>query len=422
MKQYRYLAQILVLTILAFFLATCDNTPIFYTLEKAYQTSDDRGLEDNIGVQKIVYTKGASTERYFVLAQSIFQRDGGDTANWQDVTPPASGALCGALEYFPGAAQDADLITRPVIAWFYNTSDGSSLGLYKRDPAASRSDPSSWRKINDGDVSDSSVQVNFIKNVDGNLLVSTSVESADTHNLYYSADASDGSFTGHACFGTDLDERIQDIAFDTTDSDYWVITEPGDSGADQPRYLYQDTDGDLSTQNFSDVSAGGPPFWENGSNDPVGTLYTPSNLYYSSTATKLYLSGRQGRIFFRPSGGAWSTWVDPRMTVEISNEDTTVMFTGFAETGKNTEIFVGSIRCGYFYFSSTLAALDASEVNEATASGLYDYFPNDLINGAILSFLAPTDAENADTMFLCTSGAGLWRGDWDGIKWVWRQE
>ena len=44
MKQYRYGTQILVLTILSFFLITCDNTPIFFTLEKAYKTSNDRGI------------------------------------------------------------------------------------------------------------------------------------------------------------------------------------------------------------------------------------------------------------------------------------------------------------------------------------------------------------------------------------------
>jgi hypothetical protein len=421
MKLYRYLTRILILTILTVFLATCDNTPIFYTLEKAYQTSDDRGLEDDITVQKIVWT--GTGARYFVLAQSIFQRDGGATANWHKVTSPTGRALCGALEYFPGAAQDADLVTRPVIAWFYKTSDGSSLGLYKRDPAASRSDPSSWRKIIDGNVSDSSVQVNFVKEVNGNILVSTSVDNSGTyaHNLYYSSDASDGSFT--ACFGTDLSEQVLDVAYvPAPDDDYWVITIPGDSGTDQPRYLYQNTDGDLSTQNFSDVSAAGPPFWKNGSNDPVGTRYTPSNLYYAPTAAKLYLSGKHGRIFVRPLGGSWSSWTNPRLTEEKKNNDYTVMFTGFAETGHNNEIFVGSEQFGYFYFSSILTAFSASDLHRASESPLYDYFPNDLINAAVLNFLAPADAENTDTLFICTAGAGLWRGEWDGIKWVWKQE
>ena len=408
MKSFKYL-----LLIPLIFLA-CTDTPIFYTLEKAYQTSDDRGLEDTAVVEKIVYT-GA---KYFVLAQSVYQRNPGTSANWQRVSPPAGGALCGALEYFSGAAPPAT-----IIAWFYNTTDGSSLGLYKRDPAASPSAPGSWTKVNDADVSDGSVRVNFIKEVNGNILVSTSLYSSGTytHNLYYSTDASDGSFD--ACFGSALNETVLDIAYDEADADYWVITVPGDSGASQPRYLYRDTDGDLSNQNFSDESAAGPAFWKNGSNDPVGTLYTPHSLHYAPAPTsKLYLSGRHGRIFVRPSGGSWSTWTDPRMTVEVSNNDYTVMFTEFAETGQNNEIFVGSSQFGYFYFSSALTAFSASDLNASTASGLYDYFPNELYNGAILGFLAPAEAENADTIFACTSGAGLWRGDWDGSKWMWKQE
>jgi hypothetical protein len=52
---------------------------------------------------------------------------------------------------------------------------------------------------------------------------------------------------------------------------------------------------------------------------------------------------------------------------------------------------------------------------------LYDYFPIELVNGAVLSFLAATE-DPGNLIFACTAGAGLWRGDWDGIKWVWRQE
>jgi hypothetical protein len=215
-----------------------------------------------------------------------------------------SGALCGALEYFSGTGE--------IIAWFYDTDDGRGLGLYKRDPAASRSDPSSWTKINDGDVSDSGVRVNFIKEVNGEIVAATSVYDSGsgtyTNNLYYSNDGSAGDGTFDACFGTDLDEMVLDIAYDDEPADehYWVITAPGDSGVDQPRYLYQDGDGNLGTQDFSDVSAAGPPFWKNGSSDPTGTLYTPSSLYYA--AGNLYLAGRQGRIFVRPSAtDTWST-------------------------------------------------------------------------------------------------------------------
>jgi hypothetical protein len=407
MKSFKYLLFI------SLILFSCSDTPIFYTLEKAYRTADDRGLEDTAVVEKIVYADTlAPVDNYFLLAQSVFQRAEGTTANWQSVTPPVSKALCGALEYFS--------VTGEIIAWFYDTDDGSSLGLYKRDPAASPSVPSSWTKINDANVSVSGVRVNFLKEVNGNILVSTSVYSSGTytHNLYYSTDASDSSFA--ACFGTDLNEMVLDIAYDPADTDYWVITIPGDSGLDQPRYLYQDTDGDPLPQNFSDVSAAGPAFWKNGSNDPVpGTLYTPSSLYYA--AGNLYLSGRHGRIFVRPSAGSWSTWTDPRMTVEVKNDDFTVMFTGLVETGQPNEIFVGSTQYGYYYFSSALTALSASDLNTATASGLYEYFPNELDKGAIQNFLATTE-DPGNLMFICTSGAGLWRGDWDGSKWVWRQE
>ena len=46
MKALEYIFAILVLASLILFLPACTDTPIFYTLEKAYSTSDDRGIDD----------------------------------------------------------------------------------------------------------------------------------------------------------------------------------------------------------------------------------------------------------------------------------------------------------------------------------------------------------------------------------------
>jgi hypothetical protein len=274
------------------------------------------------------------------------------------------------------------------------------------------------------------VRVNFVKEVNSDLLVSTSIYDSGaqtyTHNLYYSDQGADSTFV--ACFGTDLAEMVVDIEYEQSATDYWVITTPGDSGTDQPRYLYQDTDGDLSTQNFSDVSASGPAFWENGSDDPGGTLYMPHSLYYSSGLGNLYLSGWHGRIFIH-SGGSWSTWpavsgAPDRTTVEVGNDDTTVQFTAFVDPNKNNQLFVGSSQFGYFYFSDALDGTSSLSPGDLVrGSTPYEYFPSEVRNGAIRSFLIDTE-DPANMIFACTAGDGLWRGEWDTVAslWIWKQE
>ena len=44
MKAFKFFSGILYLAMLSVFLLACTDTPIFYTLEKAYAIGDDRGL------------------------------------------------------------------------------------------------------------------------------------------------------------------------------------------------------------------------------------------------------------------------------------------------------------------------------------------------------------------------------------------
>jgi len=411
MKSYRYLHGILILSLLCIVLVACDNTAIFYTLEKAYKTSDDRGLDDTASVLKIVYTGAGG--KYFINAQSVYQRDPGTTANWQLVTPPASGALCGGLEYFDG----------DIVAWFYNSSDRKPVGLYSRDPSSAPGDP--WTEITDdswptdNDWPDLRFSIHFVKAAGTELFVSTAVYHADEsdpdyketfYNLYYAS-----SITGiddfYPCFGTDLDSTILDVEWDG--SDYWLITNPDASGV----YLYQNTvSGDPS--DFSDFGAGSPDFSYN-SDDPQGTLYTPHSLYFASG--RLYLSGWHGRIYFH-DGLNWSTWDGDPETVTVNKRDYTVQFRGFVESVPSGQIFVGSSEYGYYSFSDSLPGpVSAADLTRQPAQSLYEYPPIELVNGAITSFLLNTD-EDPDVLFACTAGAGLWRGDWDTTKWVWVQE
>jgi hypothetical protein len=427
MKQYRYGTQILVLTILSFFLITCDDIPIFFTLEKAYKTSNDRGLEDTIGFEKIVWT-GAE---YFIHGQSVYKRDPGTSSTWHYVPPPASGAVCGGLEYFD----------TQIFAWFYNSVDQKPVGLYSRVPADPATDP--WTgPITDpewpiGSWPDDQFRVHFVKAVGTQLFVSTSVydNSADTttYNLYYSPDGTSDSFT--ASGGISTDNQILDVEYDL--SSYWLITTPGVAGADNPTYLYEDTT-PAAPDSFADRSQdpGVPAFWENGSDDPSGILYTADSLYYAPNADKLYLSGWHGRIFIHDAG-AWSDWAiladadkTDRKTVKVGNKVKTVEFTAFVENPNANQIFVGSLQYGFFYFASdTLDHTSTLIPSDIVAGDVgYKYFPGELDDGGIRNFLVDTE-DPGNIMFVCTAGAGLWRGDWgkeepsDVVeKWIWYQE
>ena len=419
MKQYGNIVRILILTSLSFFLITCDNTPIFFSLEKAYQTSDDRGLEDDIGIEKMVWT-GAE---YFVHGQSVYKREPGTSSTWQYVPPPAGGAACGGLEYFNAL----------IFAWFYDSEDQQPIGLYSRDPGVSASDP--WTgPITDpdwdvpiGNWPDDQFRVNFVKAAGTELFVSTSVydDSAGTtaYTLYYSPDGTGGSFT--ASGGIGADNQIVDVESDG--SSYWAITTPGISVGDNPTYLYEDLGGVPDAFLDRSQDAGVPAFWKDGSDDPTGTSYTPDSLYYAATAAKLYLSGWHGRLFIHDVGG-WSDWdvitdQTDRKTVEVGNDDRTVEFTAFGENPNASRIFVGSLRYGFFYFASdTLDSSDTLRPSDVVAAdGAYEYFPTELKNGGIRNFLVDTE-DSPNIIFACTAGAGLWRGDWDGVKWVWKQE
>ena len=377
MKSLKYLFLVLILILL---MAACTDkslSPIFFTLETERSLDDDRGMPDNANVYNVV---NAADTKYFAAANTVFVRDwGSSSATWTSIAPPESGSLCNTIEYFAGSSE--------VVAWYYRTSDGSSLGLHKRTAAET-----SWTAIADSNVSASDIEVTLLKESNGILFVGT--ESGGQYSLYYSSDAVTFIATGI----TSISEAILDIAYDSTANDYWLITLPG---LPIPKFLYQDNDATLP-DNFSNVTvAEGLSF-----SKPGGGLY-----YAAAPVSKLYLSAENGQIYIRPSGGSWSSWSgDP---VEVDGDP--VKFTKFTETGTG-QLFVGSKGNGYFSFADSLdTSLAYTDFTRRPSYNLYE-----LYNGAINAFFF--DPPAANIIFAGTTGAGLWRADYVGGEWLWVQE
>jgi hypothetical protein len=90
-----------------------------------------------------------------------------------------------------------------------------------------------------------------------------------------------------------------------------------------------------------------------------------------------------------------------------------VRFTRFVDvTTVSGDILVGTEGSGYFRLIGGVQT-NYERRPEYNLSSLY--------NGAINSFFLDTSVD-PDALFAGTFGAGLWRGDWDGAKWLWVQE
>ena len=97
MKSYRAIQRAqraLILPAFAVLLFACTDTPIFFTLEKAYKTEDDRGIDDDAVVERVVHAQSGG--KYYAQIGSLYQRPEGTAGNWSRVSPPPSGGLCGA--------------------------------------------------------------------------------------------------------------------------------------------------------------------------------------------------------------------------------------------------------------------------------------------------------------------------------------
>jgi hypothetical protein len=141
--------------------------------------------------------------------------------------------------------------------------------------------------------------------------------------------------------------------------------------------------------------AGGPT---NPGTKPFGGL-----LY----ATVLYVSTKGGELW--SYNGA--VWTGPTQ-IAVDGDD--VRFTRFVDvTTVSGDILIGTEESGYFRLIGGVQT-NYERRPEYNISALY--------NGAINSFFLDTSVAPDALLFAGTFGAGLWRGDWDGAKWLWVQE
>lgn len=383
MKRSALLFLLCAAGLLAAFLSACGSSDaIFYTLANERELVDDRGMPDDINVFRMVYDP--VNGRVFAAAGTVYWRDlAGD--QWQSIAPPAAlpDGVCRHIEYFDTAGDD-------VVAWLFASSSLYDNALYTLDSAAT---PPAWSASPlTGPVLEDA-QVELLKTVNGQLSAAYSYgpAAARLHSLY-SFDA------GHNLTGPYLaaiSERFIDV--EHADGAYWVATDPNSSS----EWLY--TAGALVGL-AADATA------------PAMTTARPAGaLYYHAPSNRLYVSGEDGLIHYRPNSGAWTTPTGEAVKVG----DTTVRFTGFerAETGY---IVVGTQGQGYYSLAEdTLVQPHYADDRRPyyNISGLYD--------GAVHGFLAVPEPPAAPvSLFAYTVGNGLWRADYEGgtDPWPWVQE
>jgi hypothetical protein len=216
-----------------------------------------------------------------------------------------------------------------------------------------------------------------LRNINGTGLFASTL-SAGTYGLYHSSSLP--AFTATNLTATTTSGPISDIAFDSTN--YWVSV-----GSE----LYS------GTAALSDFAA------YTGVDKPT-TVRAFGGLFRSSGGT-LYLAA-DGR-FYTNAGAGWSS------SLAVTVDSKKVQFTHFVEISApplaTADVYAGTKGYGY-YVTSSLARSPSY-----TISALFD--------GAILSMLFDGDSDPLHPVLLLgTYSSGLWRGDWVGSTWVWKQE
>jgi hypothetical protein len=340
--------------------------PVFYTLEKEQPLSDDKGFPDIATVHRIVKTG----TRYFAAANKLYTRTDGPSENWTVVAPPVPGALCNNVEVFSGQ----------IYAGF---ATGSGQGLYRSAP-----DPISWSQIADLGLG-SGPQVTLLKAAGGRLFAATATWSGTTftYALSHSLSGDSGGYlvisgAGWGATPPNADLPIIDIASDN--NFYWVVI--GNS-------VYRD-DGAAGVGAFSKLTT------------PSSGTASFGGVFYN--APTLYLSAGNGLLHSSSDDG--DTWPNSSAAIEVSDDP--VPFTAFGQIVIGSDIYVGTQ--GYGYYRIPGGDVTATPVRSPS------YNISSLYNGA-LNCLFYDLAQSR--LFLCTSGAGLWRGDYiDGTYWSWKQE
>jgi hypothetical protein len=337
--------------------------PVFYALEHETSLVDDRGFPDEAMVQRIVkYPVSPPTARYFAAASGLYTRTA--AGNWKRMTdtPESSHALCYNVEIFnPGAGDE-------LLAAF--TLGKTGLGLWRRSPDLS----DSWSQVS-GLAAD--LDIGLLKTVGSYLFVGTLEGTA--YHLYYSADLT--TFLPATGITAELTTgAINDIA-QYGAGNYWVSA---------GRKLW---------------AAGSPggPFAE----DTGPTTSSPGNfkgLYYSSAGTGTLYLAAYGK-YYTWDGATWTS------SAAVEGDGKSAQITCFTELSgaPGTDILMGTSLYGYY---------DASTLTRSPS-----YTISSLYSGGILTMLFD-GSSSPELLFLGTSNAGLWRGEFNSSSgtWSWKQE
>ena len=362
--------------------------PIFYTLETEDPIDEGRGLREDLNALKIVTTG----TRYFLAAGSLFTRipgaAGTAATTWAVIPPPEAGALCTTIEVWDDGSG------LKLWAGWYDTLTGAGLGLYSLDATLyAGTTPgwtaASWTAHSNGGITGSGVNIGLLEasfTVDsGEMLVA--VAEGSTYSLYYYNDVVLGTFESGTPLLDSIGSPVADADFDG--SNYWVVA--GTSLYSGPR------DAALTAASITGITDTGAKFG--------GVLVSGDFLYLSTHAGTL----------LRYNTVTPAVTTSAAMTVDTDAGP--VRFTRFVDVAGTTtpgEIYVGSRGYGFFVIPNDVTGVTtASRRPASNLSGLY--------NGAVNAFLLDT-TQSPHNLFVCTSGAGLWRGTFSTGSWSWNQE
>jgi hypothetical protein len=355
-----------------------EQLPIFYTLETEEPVEENRGLPGDLSAFKMVNTG----TRYFLAAGTLFTRLPGSGTTWSAIDPPVSGALCNTIELYDDGGGSL------LYAGWFDKDSGDGLGLYTLDPAAGSWSAGSWTAQTNGGATGGGVQIGLLKDVGASSLLVATSTAPNSHTLHY-YDVADFDGPGDAPLVASSSASFADADYDG--SNYWVVT---------GRQIYTGTPGAMAAPPSTPSTAGDPSAAFGG--------------VLAVDLTHVYVSSQGGTLYF--SGDAGTSWSNSDTSpIQVDSKD--VPFTRFVNVDSVIagQIYAGTGGYGYYVIPSSgaIASGGLSRKPPSNISGLY--------NGAINSFLLDTGS-TPTSLFVCTSGAGLWRGDFSAGDWIWKQE
>ncbi len=363
--------------------------PVFYTLSKELPLGEDRGFPDKASVFKLVKFF-AGTDYYLAAAGKLYMRGVGTTASWTVVDPPTglANAMCNTLE----------VLGPSIYAGFYDSSNGTGYGLYTAPLAV----PISWTLTTDTNAQN--VEITLLKAVAGQLFVGTNTNGSNVNALYYGNGGSSTAVSWSAP-APEADISFIDVARDSSGLNYWLIVGP---------YLYRSTaalPGAFAVYNSAVMN---PPGDADAPASPLSGVPASGGLLDDGTA--LYVSAGNGFLYRTADGGA--SWTKSAQIEDDSHNP--VHFTAFAALSAASDagaVYVGTEGQGYYRIPSGDVTGAAGALTREPS-----YNITSLYAGA-LYFLFYDSAPIPPSLFLCTTNAGLWRGDFaSGSTWTWKQE